>query len=250
MKKKEMKILHHGRCIYGYLYEPDIKEYPLVIISHGYNGNKSSFEATAEYFADNGIGVVCYTFCGGSVEDESGFPSTKMTLFTEEEDLCAVLDYVLLWENVRKDQIFLFGESQGGLISAMAAADRKDNVKGLILLYPALCIADDWNTRFKSEKEIPSKLNFWGMELGKEFFCTLRNFDLHAYIDRFKCSVLIMHGDQDEIVPLSYSKSAAGEYLEAKLEIFAGEKHGFTDSGKRRMEAMAIYFIHDIIGRV
>lgn len=190
MKKRELTIAHHGRCVYGYFYEPDTKEYPLVIMSHGYNGRKSDFAISAEYFADNGIGAVCYTFCGGSVMDESGFPTTEMTLFTEEEDLCAVLDEVLTWERVKKEQIFLFGGSQGGLISAMAAADRKDEIKGLILLYPALCIADNWNTRFIKEEDIPSKLELWGMELGNKFFQTLRGFDHHTYISRFEQPVI------------------------------------------------------------
>lgn len=249
MNKKELKILHNGRCVYGYFYEPDLEEYPVVILSHGYNGDKLSFEATAEYFAENGIGAVCFTFCGGSVRDESGFSSTKMTLFTEEEDLCAVLDNVLLWERVKKDQIFLFGESQGGLVSVMAGSDRKEDVRGMILLYPALCVADDWNDRFRNKEEIPDRMDFWGMELGKEFFYTLRDFDLNSYIDQFKGPVLFMHGAQDEIVPLSYSKSASERYHNGKLEVFAGEKHGFTSRGSRQMEAMAIYFIHDIIGR-
>ncbi len=249
MKKRELTIAHHGRDVHGYFYEPDTKEYPLIIMSHGYNGHKSDFDISAEYFANNGIGAVCYTFCGGSVRDESGFHTTEMTLFTEEEDLCAVLDEVLTWDQVKKEEIFLFGGSQGGLISAMAAADRKDDVKGLILLYPAFCIADNWNSRFKSEDDIPSKLELWGMELGNKFFRTLRGFDLHTYISRFEQPVLIMHGDRDEVVPLSYSESAAEEYEEAKLEVFAGEIHGFTDNGNRQMEAMTMYFIHDLIGK-
>ena len=47
-------------------------------------------------------------------------------------------------------------------------------------------------------------------------------------ISRFERPVLIMHGDRDEVVPLSYSESAAEEYEEEKLEVFAGEIHGFT----------------------
>ena len=57
----------------------------------------------------------------------------------------------------------------------MAAADRKDDVKGLILLYPAFCIADNWNSRFKREDDIPSNWSFRGMELGNKFFRTLKD---------------------------------------------------------------------------
>ena len=248
MKKREVLVTHHGRTVYGFFYEPDAKEYPLIIMSHGYNGHKSDFEISAEYFAENGIGTVCYTFCGGSVRDESSFATTEMTLYTEEEDLCAVLDEVLTWKQVQKDRIFLFGGSQGGFVSAMAAADRREHVKGLILLYPALCIPDNWNTRFEKEEDIPSKLEFWGMELGNKFFRTLRGLDIHTYIRQFKQPVLIMHGDQDEIVPIEYGKNAAEEYAQGKLEVFTGEIHGFTENGNRRMEAMALYFVHDVIG--
>lgn len=88
MKKRELTIAHHGRCVYGYFYEPDTKEYPLVIMSHGYNGHKSDFAISAEYFADNGIGAVCCTFCGGSVRDESGFPTTERPCLRKKR-ICA-----------------------------------------------------------------------------------------------------------------------------------------------------------------
>ena len=40
------------------------------------------------------------------MRDESGFHTTEMTLFTEEEDLCAVLDEVLTWDQVKKKRYF------------------------------------------------------------------------------------------------------------------------------------------------
>ena len=47
---------------------------------------------------------------------------------------------------------------------------------------------------------------------------------------------------------LLYGKNAAEEYAQGKLEVFTGEIHGFTENGNRRMEAMALYFVHDVIG--
>ena len=74
MKINELKILHNGRCSDVVCYRPDgLDKYPVVIFSHGYNGHKSDFEISAKYFAENGIGAVCHTFCGGSTRDESGF---------------------------------------------------------------------------------------------------------------------------------------------------------------------------------
>ena len=44
------------------------------------NGCKDDFEKTAKYLADAKIASVACTFCGGSTRDESGFPTTQMTL--------------------------------------------------------------------------------------------------------------------------------------------------------------------------
>ena len=46
-------------------------------------------------------------------------------------------------------------QSQGGLISALTAADRKEDVAAMILVYPALCIADNARETYASIDEIP-----------------------------------------------------------------------------------------------
>ena len=110
MTKTEILITHHSRTLHGYFYEPEGRErYPLVIMSHGYNGHKSDFEITAQYFAAAGIASVACTFCGGSTRDESGFPTIDMTLFTEKEDLLAILDFMKQKEKVdQKKNLFVW----------------------------------------------------------------------------------------------------------------------------------------------
>lgn len=245
MEKTNLKIEHKGRVIDADFYRPKDRDcFPIVILSHGYNGHKSDFEISAEYFAVNGIGAVCYTFCGGSTRDVSGFPTTEMTLFTEKEDLLAVIAEVKTWDCLQEGQLFLFGGSQGGMVSALTAEECEEEIQALILLYPALCIADNWNERFKSVEEIPDKEELWGMTLGRRFFEAIRDFKLEERIGRFSKPVLIMHGVKDDVVPISYGEWAARTYTNATLEVFEEEGHGFTDAGNRRMEAMALYFIH------
>ena len=203
------------------------------------------YKRQAKYLADAKIASVACTFCGGSTRDESGFPTTQMTLFTEKEDLMAILESMEQRPNINKKQIFLFGASQGGLISAMVAEECKEKVAGMILLFPALCIADDWRVRFKSESEIPKEFEFWGMKLGEEFFKSMRNFKTFDVIGHFERPVLILHGAEDEIVPIGYSVKAVKKYPNARLEEFAHEPHGFSEDGNRRMEAMLLYFVHE-----
>ena len=246
MEKTELLITHHGRTVHGYFFKPKAtRKFPLVIISHGYNGYKDDFEKTAEYLADAGIASVAFTFCGGSTRDESGFPTTQMTLFTEKEDLIAIFERMEQEASVDKDHIFLFGASQGGLISDMAAEEYKEKIARLSLLYQAICIAVNWRDRFASEDDIPKELDFWGMQLGDVFFKSMRTFETFKVLGHFSSPVLILHGIQDEIVPIEYSVKAVKQYPNAKLEQFANEPHGFTEDGNRRMEAMMLYFIHE-----
>ena len=44
---------------------------------------------------------------------------------------------------VDTDKLFLFGQSQGGMVSALTAAGRADEVKAMLLVYPAFCIVHD-----------------------------------------------------------------------------------------------------------
>lgn len=246
MKIENIKLEHLGRISDIVFYRPDGEgKFPLVILSHGFNGHKSDFEITAKYYAANGIAAICHTFCGGSTRDESGFPTTSMTLFTEKEDLLAILTEAKTWDCIDTDNIFLFGGSMGGMVSAMAAEEKSEDIKGLILLYPALCIADNWRDNFKTIEEIPEVYDLWGMNLGYEFFASIRDFYIEKVLGKYDKPVLIMHGTEDAVVPFTYGEWAAKHYKNAKLEVFKEEGHGFSAEGDRRMEAMMLYFIHD-----
>lgn len=130
MRTEYIEIAHHNRTVSAACYKPDAAgRFPFVIFSHGYNGYQTDFDYSAKYLAQNGIASVCLTFCGGSTRDVSGFPTTEMTLFTEKEDLNAVIDEVRSWECADRDNIFLFGASQGGMISALTAEERSADIR-------------------------------------------------------------------------------------------------------------------------
>mgnify|MGYP000223031238 FL=1 len=45
MIKEELLITHHGRTLHGYFFKPEEKGcFPLVIMSHGYNGCKDDLK--------------------------------------------------------------------------------------------------------------------------------------------------------------------------------------------------------------
>jgi hypothetical protein len=226
--------------IYGKLYAPKEEgKYPAIILSHGYNGTNNDWVNECTYYAQNGYVAYAFDFCGGSNASKSEGRSTDMTVGTEVADLIAVLEHISDLENVDEKNVFLMGGSQGGLVTALTAAEQSEKVSGVLLYFPALCIHDDWVKKYKSLEEVPETQDFWGLQLGKGFVEYIWDLDVFSLIGEYDKDVLIFHGDQDAIVPLSYSERAKEIYDSAELIVYPGEGHGFTpDTGKKAMQSI------------
>jgi len=243
MITKEITIRHHNRNISGQLYLPKKDKFYVVILSHGFNGSSDDFAEYAKILAENGIGACIFDFCGGSLRSKSDLSTTEMTVFTEKEDLFSVIDFIE--KQKYTDSIFLFGASMGGLVSALCAEECSDKIQGMILLYPALCVADNWNEKFPDAHDIPDIHKVWEVPLGKCFFETLHNFNVFEHIGNYQKNVLIIHGDKDEIVPLEYSVKANEIYINSELQVFEGEGHGFSDIGvKETINIIMDFLLH------
>ena len=246
VQEKEIELVFEKKKIWGWLWQPDeerAEKLPAVILSHGYNGSGTDFEDECRYFASNGYLALAIDFCGGSVRSKSSGSTLEMSLRTEMEDLQDVLEYVRNMPQVCADQVFLFGGSQGGVVSALTAAADTVGICGLVMYYPALCIPDNWNEEFPKGTTIPEEHEFWGMTLGRSYFEEARSLDVYKEISGYGGKVLIVHGDEDEIVDLSYSERAQEIYEKARLLVLPKEKHGFSINGKEEAQEAALCFM-------
>lgn len=242
----EIICSYDGKDIYGIACVPidTDEEIPTVIFSHGFRGNVKNTEDYAQALAGKGIASYRFEFYGGSTESKSGGEMTEMSIFTEKSDLIAVLDMVQNLDFVDKDNIYLFGESQGGAVSAITANEHKKDIKGLILLYPAFVIPDDAREMFASVEDIPETVNFMGVDLGKIYYEDLLDYDIYENMDEYKKDVLIFHGDKDAIVDISYSEKAVEVYDSAELVVIEGAGHGnFTGEMKQKVVDMTYEYI-------
>lgn len=243
--KEERSITYNGRKIYGNVYLPDCKgKYPIVILSHGYNSSGNDFEREGSFLAAHGIAAYSFDFCGGSLNSRSSLKTTEMTIFTEVEDLKAIIQEAKSWEQT--GAIYLFGASQGGFVTALTSAACAEDIQGIFLLFPAFCIPDDWTKKYKSIEDIPEQVELWGMALGKDFVKSIYGFDWKGYIKNYDKEVLIFHGDQDAVVSQNYSLEAEKIYSKAKLVMFPGEGHGFSERGNAQVMQMVLKSIETV----
>lgn len=142
----------------------------------------------------------------GSSEEEA-----QSGLLRASEDLNAYLDALMVDEDLLPEQVALFGFSQGTMMSLHVAPRREDPVAGII--------------------------GFSGRLLSPE---------LLADEVRSRPPVLLVHGDQDDVVPVQSLPEAAEALQEAGFrDVFAhvmeGTAHGIAPDGL----GVALAFLRD-----
>ncbi|MCM1124822.1 MAG: alpha/beta fold hydrolase [Eubacterium sp.] len=220
---------------------------PAIIFSHGFNGSGDDWERECVYFTERGFLAVAFDFCGGSMRSRSSGKPTDMTITSEMEDLAAVLDWVSAFEGVDLQRIYLLGGSQGGLVTALVAEEQKKRIAGMVLYYPGFCIPEIWQENYRQMKElseIPKNIDFWGFTLGIKFVEDISCLSVYNRIGKFDKNVLIIHGTDDDVIPLEYSQKAVTYYKNGRLIVFPNEKHGFTEDGAVKAQKLAF----DMIG--
>lgn len=227
--ERTLWIKNGDRQIYGVLNRPAGAEgrMPLAIVSHGFNGTHHSAKKYFEPLAEMGWMTYAFDFPCGSVNSRSDSNTMNMSILDEQSDLRAIVNYFRNQPYVDTDHIMLIGESQGGLISALTAAQMNKDVSHLVLIYPALCIPENWNTRYPKLEDIPDTTRLWNVPMGRRFFEEIRDLDPFRTMKKYKKPVLIIQGDADNVVLIDDSRRAAKTYKDAHLHIIPGAGHGF-----------------------
>lgn len=224
-------VSRDGLNIHTQVYVPSkgTEPYPLVIIGHGFGSSSAGTSGDALQLAEAGIAACVFDFCGGSRSGtgNSDGSTTNMSVLTEENDMQAVLDTLRAYSFVDSNNIFLMGHSQGGFVAALLAARIPDEIRGLILFYPALVIPDDARAMFSGKSDLPATYMHMGMELGRIYADDVWDMDAVAAVSSYPGDVLILHGDKDGLVPISYSQQAQKAYAHAQLMTLSGAGHGF-----------------------
>ena len=219
-----------GNRIFGMMYynSASSKKQPAVILSHSSSLTHEAMSGYALAIAKMGYAAYCFDFCGGSDKSKSDGKTDEMTVFTEVEDLRAVVKTVKSQANVEPSQVSLLGSSQGGLVSALLADECPDDFAGMILFYPAFNIPE-MVKMFSGFGDWGDFGDFGGMmSMSEAYINSIKDFDVWSHIGKFSKPVCIIHGTADMIVPIANSEKAVGLYPSATLNKIEGANHGFN----------------------
>ena len=226
---REIHVDRDGMDIYGVAHVPSGVDgkMPAVILSHELGATLDRVKGYGEALAEAGYVTVCFDFCGGGYVSRSDGDVLDMSVLTEKADLEAVLEEVQTWEFVDVDSIYLMGNSQGGFVTAMTAAEHQDDIRAVILVYPGFSLYDNVHAMFDSPEEVPETHRLLGMRLGQRYFVDMWDQEPYALIQEYGKDILLIHGSRDSIIPIAYSDRLAETVDNVEYHVIQGADHGY-----------------------
>jgi hypothetical protein len=122
------------------------------------------------------------------------------------------------------------GHSQGGLSIMLAAAIKKDEIKAILPLSPALVIKDAclsgniFGTTF-DPNHVPTEIKLGGAAISGNYIRVAQLLPIDWAIANYDGKVLLVHGTKDEAVPYEYSVKTEQGYKNAKLVTIPEDNH-------------------------
>ena len=226
-----------GNHLYGQLSLPldyDGKEkLPSVLLCHGFNSKVNEWDLFVPYFCQNGYAVFAFDFRGATEQRRySDGLFKEMTLDTEKSDIKAALSYMESLPQVDKENLFLIGHSQGGLLVSLASADEevKSKINALVTLSPAYSLVDDVNKNYTFDNLVDETKILYAT-VGKGYlYSALKYKDYTNIIKNYDGDVLMCHGDSDNVIKEASNQKARDAYGERlKYYTSKGTNHDFLE---------------------
>ena len=175
--------------------------------THG-NGGNISHRLENIMLLHNQLGVNIFLFDYRGYGLSEGRPSEKGTY----RDALGAVTYLASRQDIDPRRVLYFGRSLGAAVAVWLAAQHQPY--GLILESP-----------FASVKDM-AKLAFPRLPL----YLLIRNkYDSLARIGKLSCPLLILHGDRDEVIPLSQGRKLYDAAKEPKrFYVITGAAHNDT----------------------
>lgn len=252
-----------------------------IVFSHGWPLNSDSWEAQMLFLAAHGFRVIAHDRRG---HGRSSQPWSGNEMDTYANDLAALIerldlhDAALFGFSIGGGEVARYMGRHGtarvakaGLISAVPPLMLKteNNPDGLpIEVFDGLR-AGSINDRSQLYQDLASEpffgfnrpgatvsqgridwLWFQGMQAGhKNTFDCIKAFsetDFTEDLKKFDVPTLIIHGDDDQIVPIGAAAIAAAKLVKnSTLKIYPGAPHGLIDTHKDQLNADLLSFLKD-----
>jgi len=235
MKEKIFFKNSKGNRLCGILSNPTSQEEkPIIILCHGFSTSKEgrTYVRLEEILNKHAVSTFRFDFFGHG-ESEGKFE--EITTFEAVDDIQNAIRF--LRESGYK-KIGLVGSSFGGMASIIEAG-KTDDLYVLALKSPVSDYMGLIHTRvdeqdIKNWKE-KGVIDVTGVDgetriLDYSFYEEAEKVKAYEAAKNIKIPTLIVHGDEDETVPIEQSRRTASLIQNCRLEIIEGADHTYSDA--------------------
>ena len=241
-----------GIKLCGILSNPtENKEKPIIIMCHGFSTSKDgrTFVRLEENLNEQGISTFRFDFFG------HGESEGKFAEITTSEAIDDILQAIKFVRQFGHRKIGLVGSSFGGMASIIAAS-RSDDLYILALKSPLSDYKSMAHAR-RSEQELKdwkkkgfielNSANEDRQRLNYSFYEDAENVKTYEAARKIKIPALIVHGDEDETVPIAQSQKTARLIKDCRLEIIQGCDHVYSnpDHFERLLDLISEFIIRN-----
>jgi alpha-beta hydrolase superfamily lysophospholipase len=241
MEKKKVNFKNSkGLRLAGVLHIPEEKTNSVIIFAHGFTSGKDRprMIKLAEKMVENGFAVFRFDF-GGHGESEDRIITVK----DQVDDYNSAIEFVI---GEGYTNVGLFGSSFGGMCSILVYSTK---VSAIVLWAPNTkpYFSPLYNEQAKKEIEKQGFVNFEKpdrkFKIGEGYFTDVSKVNQKELLSNVKIPVLIMHGDEDDVLSFQDSREAM-KYLPegSKLEIMKGAGHNLESSLERIINLSVKWF--------
>ena len=211
--------------------EAGTKKCPLCIVIHGLTGHmeETHIVGVARLMNEMGIATLRVEMYG---HGKSGGDFYKHNLFKWLNNAMTVTDYAKSLPFVT--DLYVAGHSQGGVTTMMLAGMEPEVFRAAIPLSPGAMITSGARAgellgiRF-DPSHVPDTLYANPEQcISGNYVRAAQMLELDWAIKHYTGPVLIVHGDEDEAIPVHYSEEAAAKYADAELVIIKGDDHCYN----------------------
>lgn len=225
-----------GKTLRGYLDLPDNFNGEIVVMFHGFTGNKSEhayhFRKISRLISKEGFASLRMDFSGNGESDGEFRDFTFDTMYSEAMQ---IIDFAFNYPNVKK--VSLLGFSMGGGVATIMAQVYGNRLSKLILWSAAGNIIEHIKLHFENgvPLENGNRLTAGYFELSKEMYDSVCSgkYQPMENLERFTNPVLLIHGRADKSVSYLISMRYALKFYNSLVHIVNGSGHGYDKISER-----------------
>lgn len=252
--------LHERPILTDVFYKENKKPKPIVIFCHGYKGFKDwgAWNLAAEAFAKHDYFFIKFNFShnGGTVENPIDFPDLEAfgnNNYTKElDDLETVINWILNNENftkeIDKNQLYLIGHSRaGGIVTLKASENNKvaklvswAGVANFANRFPKKEALENWKKdgvfyviNGRTKQQMPHFYQYY-----EDFKQNENRLNIQKAVQNLKIPHLVLHGTQDESVPVSEALLLHRWNTQSQLVLIDDTNHTFGVSHPHLLDTL------------